>query len=87
VPPLAVVTKNRLCRVAALSGGGWMVRERAVAIVDPTRGRVVAEAVVIDGVAVARLGPDQPATYAVVVSSRTGVGAPYTVWTVLGTYR
>lgn len=56
-----------------------------VQLVEPTSGTTLATATVDDGVAVVRLTPDGPATYAVVVSASPKT--PFTAWAVLGKYR
>jgi hypothetical protein len=56
-----------------------------VSAVDPTSGTVLATATADDGVAVIRLTPNGPASYAVVVSASPRTA--WTAWSVMGKYR
>jgi len=54
-------------------------------VVEPTSGSILATTSVDDGVAVIRLTPDGPASYAVVVSASPKTA--WTAWSVMGKYR
>lgn len=56
-----------------------------VSAVDPTSGTILATASADDGVAVIRLTPNGPASYAVVVSASPRTA--WTAWSVMGKYR
>jgi len=56
-----------------------------VSVVDPTSRLILATATVDDGVAVIRLTPNGPASYAVIVSASPKTA--WTAWSVMGKYR